>query len=222
MTITYHGHSCFKLKGARGTVVLDPYDDSIGFTLPSLSSDIVTVSHNHSDHNASSKIKGTTRSPKPFIISKPGEYEVGGISVFGIQTYHDDVQGTTRGTNIVYTVFIDNLKICHLGDLGHELTTQMIEDIGEVDVLLCPVGGAFTINAEQAVKTIRSLEPRIIIPMHYKTDKHNEQVYADLQGLETFLKEYGTEATPEKKMDITKQNLPEETELVLLMETAKE
>lgn len=222
MTITYHGHSCFKLKGSRGSLVMDPYGDYIGFSLPSLSGDVVTTSHDHPDHNQTSSIKGTARSDKPFVITKPGEYEVGGISVFGVKTYHDSVQGTERGSNTVFTVFMDNLKICHLGDLGHELTTDQIEAIGEIDILLCPVGGALTIDAEKAVKVIRSLEPSIVIPMHYKTDKLTAEAFKDLQPLENFLKEYGAEAIPEKKLDVTKQSLPEETELVLLMETFKE
>lgn len=222
MTITYHGHSCFKIKGARGTVVTDPYSAYIGFGMPTLSGDMVTVSHNHDDHNAYAEIKGTARTAKPFLINKPGEYEVGGISVFGIKTFHDGVQGTERGTNTVYKIFMDNLTVCHLGDLGHELTPDQIEDLGEIDVLLCPVGGHFTVNSEQAVKLIHSIEPSIVIPMHYRTDKHNSDVFADVQPLESFLKEYGAETTPQKKLDITKQNLPEETELVLLMETFKE
>lgn len=222
MIISYHGHSCFKLKGSRGTLVTDPYGEYVGFSMPTLSADIVTVSHDHPDHNAAHLIKGTARSDKPFIISKPGEYEVGGISVFGVKTYHDAVQGTERGINTTYTIFMDNLKICHLGDLGHELTADQVSDIGEIDILLCPVGGVFTINSELAIKTIRSLEPGIVIPMHFKTDKHNQDLFGELQNLEGFLKEYGAEVTPQKKLEVTKQNIPEETELVLLLETFKE
>ena len=146
MIITYHGHSCFKLKGKRGTVVTDPYDDAVGFSMPRLSADIVTVSHDHFDHNAAGKISGTARRDNPFVIAEPGEYEVGRISVFGTKTYHDSSKGAERGLNTVYTVLIDGMKICHLGDLGHELTADQLDAIGSIDILLCPVGGSFTIG----------------------------------------------------------------------------
>lgn len=218
MTITYHGHSSFKLRGRRGTVVTDPYEPAVGFSLPSLTADMITVSHNHFDHNAVGKVKGTARRERPFIIDKPGEYEVGGISVFGVPSFHDNSGGAERGSNTIFTILLDELRICHLGDLGHEVDAQLQEDIGSVDILFCPVGGVFTINPEQAVKVIRSLEPSIVIPMHYKTAAHDEKVFAEVAPVEQFLKEYGVEVTPVAKLDIEKTNLPEETEIVLLQQ----
>lgn len=218
MTITYHGHSSFKLKGRRGTVVTDPYEASVGFTLPVLSADIVTSSHDHPDHNAVAKVRGTSRREIPFIIEKPGEYELGGISVFGVNSYHDASKGAERGPNTIYTIYLDDLRICHLGDLGHELSAEQLEDIGSVDILLCPVGGIYTIDPALAVKTIRALEPSIIIPMHYKTEKHDPNQYGELKTVEEFLKVYGVEVTPVAKLDIEKINLPEETEVVVLVE----
>ena len=219
MTITYHGHSTFKIKGKRGTVVTDPYDNYIGLTLPNMSADIITVSHDHKDHNAIDSITGTARRSNPFIVTKAGEYEVGGISVFGVQTFHDANGGVERGTNQVFTLLVDGMRICHLGDLGHELTTQQLEEIGTVDVLLCPVGGTFTIDPDMAVKTIRAIEPGIVIPMHYKTDKHNSDIFGDLKTLEEFLKVYGVSPTPVPKLELaSKASLTEETELVVLSE----
>ncbi len=109
MQITYHGHSTFRYKGKNGMVVTDPYAGSVGFELGNLSADLVTVSHQHADHNAADKIKGTARRDKPFVITEAGEYEVGGISVFGVKTYHDANQGIERGSNIVFTTLIDEL-----------------------------------------------------------------------------------------------------------------
>jgi L-ascorbate metabolism protein UlaG (beta-lactamase superfamily) len=219
MTITYHGHSTFKIKGKIGTVVTDPFNDDIGLTLPKMSADIITVSHDHSDHNAVSTLTGTARRKNPFIVTDAGEYEVGGISVFGVQTFHDETEGSDRGHNIVFTTLVDGMRICHLGDLGHELTPDQLEEIGNIDILFCPVGGKYTINPELAVKTIRAIEPGIAIPMHYKTDKHNKDVFGELKTLEEFLKVYGVNPTPVAKLDVSgKGSIPEETELVVLGE----
>lgn len=217
MQITYHGHSCFKLKTNTGTVVTDPYDPYVGFSLPAMSADVVTVSHDHKDHNMIGGIKGTARRKTPFIITTPGEYEVQMISVFGVSSWHDASGGVERGQNTIFTIYLDGLRVCHLGDLGHMLKTQHIEAIGEIDILLCPVGGTYTITAEEATKIIHALEPAIAIPMHYKTDQHNTEVFADLTTVEHFLSVYGAEVTPQTKLDISAQKLPEETEIVTLL-----
>ncbi|MBP7700710.1 MBL fold metallo-hydrolase [Candidatus Woesebacteria bacterium] len=221
MILTYHGHSTFKIKGKKGTVIMDPFDDYIGMPLPRMSGDIVTVSHDHKDHNAIKKVSGTTRRENPFIVTRSGEYEVGGVSIFGVRTFHDADGGVQRGENIVYTSLVDGLRICHLGDLGHELSPEQIEEIGSVDILLCPVGGVYTIDPELAVKTIRAIEPGIAIPMHFKTNRHNADVFGDLKTLEDFLKVYGVSPEPKAKLDIdSKAGIPEETELVVLSEIA--
>lgn len=221
MILTYHGHSTFKIKGKKGTIVFDPFDEYIGMPLPRMSADIITVSHDHKDHNAVKKVSGTTKRENPFIVNKSGEYEVGGISIFGIKTFHDGNGGVERGENIVFTVFIDGLRICHLGDLGHQLSPEQIEEIGSVDILLCPVGGVYTIDPELAVKTIRAIEPGIVVPMHYKTDRHNKDVFGDVKSLEDFLKVYGLSPEAVAKIDIDdKLRIPEETELIVLSEIA--
>jgi len=216
MDIIYLGHSAFQLKGKKGTVVMDPFNASVGFSLPSVSADIVTVSHQHPDHNEIDKVTTSSRRQKPFIISQPGEYEVSGVSVFGVESYHDANKGVERGRNTIYTVMLDEVRVCHLGDLGHELTSELIEQIGAVDVVLCPVGGHFTIDASVAVKTIHQLEPAYAIPMHYKTADHDANVYGDLSDLSVFLKEYGMEPPAQAKLHVEKSTLPEETELVVL------
>jgi L-ascorbate metabolism protein UlaG (beta-lactamase superfamily) len=216
MEITYLGHSAFKLKGKNGTVVMDPFQGSVGFEMPNVSADIVTSSHDHADHNAVNKVKGTARRDKPFIITAPGEYEVGGISIFGVPTFHDDSNGTERGRNTVFVVYMDHMRVCHVGDLGHELTDQQISDIGSIDVLLVPVGGHFTIDAEKAVKLVTELDPFYVIPMHYQTDEHNMDVFSDLQTLKHFLDEYGVVKEPVKSLDVSVDKMPEETEVVVL------
>lgn len=218
MIITYHGHSTCKIRSAKATVVFDPHDASVGFPLPNISADIVTVSHDHADHANWGAIKPSSRRKKPFLITQPGEYEVGGVSVFGTQVFHDASQGSERGRNIVYTVLLDNMKICHLGDLGHELSTKQLDAIGVIDILFVPVGGIYTITAAQAVKVTRSLDPSIVIPIHYRTVEHDSQ-FAELDDVSVFLKEYGVEVTAVPKLDISRKQLPEETEVVVLSKT---
>lgn len=216
MEISYYGHSCFKIKGSAGTVVTDPYEPSVGFSLPTVSADLVTVSHQHSDHNAAKLINGTARRDRPFIIDQAGEYEVGGISVFGVSTFHDPNGGVERGRSIVFTILIDGIRVCHLGDLGHELTQEQLSEIGSVDVVIVPVGGTFTIDPALATKTIHMLEPAIAIPMHYKTPDHDQQVYGELATISDFLQAFGSETKPVAKLTLEASRLPEETELVVL------
>ena len=216
MIITYHGHSSYKLKGKGGAVVTDPFHSYVGFNFPNVSADVVTVSHDHKDHCQVSQISGTSRRKNPFVIDTPGEYEVGGISVFGVRTFHDESQGAERGPNTVFTVLLDDMRVCHLGDLGHELTAADMTKIGMVDILLCPVGGVFTIDPKAAVKIIKALEPSIVIPMHYKTASHDEKVFGEMSTVDEFLKEYGVEVHTEEKLNIDRHRLPDETEVVVL------
>ncbi len=216
MTITYLNHSSFKLKGKRGSLVTDPYHNNVGFEFPKTSADIVTVSHSHQDHNAVENVVGTARRKHPFIINQAGEYEVGGISVFGVSSYHDDAQGSLRGKNIIFTILIDHISVCHLGDLGHDLTPAQVEAIGSVDVLLIPVGGVYTIDAKLATKIIHTLKPAIAIPMHYRTSEHDEKTFGKLATLADFAKEYGAEPQILPKLELEKSRLPEETELIAL------
>lgn len=165
MKIKWLGHSCFKIKSLRGIrIVTDPFDDNVGYKIPAVEADIVTISHGHYDHNFVDCIKGDFE-----VVSKVGNFNSKDIPITGIHTYHDDEQGAKRGSNIVYTFNIDGIKLCHLGDLGHVLTPSQIQMIGKVDVLLIPVGGVYTINFEEALNVVQQLNPSIVIPMHYKT-----------------------------------------------------
>ena len=200
MEITYLGRSCFKIRGKQATVVTDPYSPDMGEIMGKPSADIVTVSHNHHDHNFTAGVGGNPR-----ILNRPGEYEAANVLVIGIPTYHDREKGTERGDNIIFVMEMEEVSICHLGDLGHPLTDAQVEEIGRVDVLMIPVGGVFTINGQQAAVIVRQLEPRVVLPMHYKTDLFS----ADLEPLDNFLHESSTrDLVPQAKLNVTKSNMP--------------
>ncbi len=208
MEITWYGHACFRLRDRGVTVVTDPYEPSIGYTLPRLRADIVTVSHDHADHNYVSGIKGG-----PKIIDGPGEYEVKGVFITGIATFHDRRKGVQRGRNTVFLFEFDSLTICHLGDLGHVPTRAQVETLSDVDILLIPVGGVSTIGATQAAEVISLLEPKIVIPMHYKT----KALTVKLASVNRFLQEMGLKKlAAQEGLKVTASTLPEETQIVLL------
>jgi L-ascorbate metabolism protein UlaG (beta-lactamase superfamily) len=208
MEITWLGYSCFRLKGKSATIINDPYPPALGNNLEKLTANIVTVSHQHPNHSNVQVVNG-----EPKLISRPGEYEIGGVLIIGVSTFHDAEGGAQLGKNTVFVVEIDDVTICHLGDLGHPLSSNQIEEIGNVDVLLVPVGGGATINASQAAAIVRSLEPKIVIPMHYKTPWLTQE----MDTAEKFLKEMGlTEVVPQPKISVTKSTFPLTTQVVVL------
>lgn len=211
MEITRLGHSCIKIKGKELTLLFDPYDESVGRSPVKESCDILLLSHHHSDHSTIDEV-----SDYQLLIEGPGEYEISGSFINGYSTFHDNKNGAERGPNTVYLVELDDLNVMHLGDLGHELKKETLEKIPNVDVLFIPVGGVYTIDAEVASKVISSLEPGIVIPMHYQDDKLN--LPQKLDKLEKFLDTMGVEKpTTEKRFKITrKTDVPEETEIVVL------
>jgi len=207
------GHSSFRIKGKSVTVVTDPFDPvMVGFPFPKhVSADIVTVTHSHRDHNNVSAVEGD-----PFVIQGPGEYEVKGVGVIGMSSYHDEQKGKERGRNILYRIEIDGVNLVHLGDLGTMLSHEEIEKLDGVDILFVPVGGTFTINEQEAQTLISELEPSIVIPMHYKTGKHNKE-FEEMASVQPFLKIIGKEdITPIPKLSITKDKLPSEMQIVVL------
>lgn len=212
MDIVFLGHSSFRIKGKNAAVITDPFESGkVGFKFPKVEADIVTVSHDHWDHNQSSLVQGS-----PKVVSGPGEYEIKGISIFGVPTYHDAKQGAERGKNTVYVITIDNVRVCHLGDLGHTLSEAQVGEIGEVDILLVPVGGTYTISAKEAAEVVSSLEPKVVIPMHYKTGELNQETFGKLSGVDEFIKELGIEPVKDAKFSLTYDKLPEEMQVVIL------
>lgn len=213
MQISYLGHSSFRLKTKSAQVITDPFSAEIGFKMPKVEADIVTISHGHFDHNCLDSVKG-----EPFVMSGAGEYEIKEVSVLGTTSFHDLKKGEERGENTIYTISAEELTVCHLGDLGHVLTSKKVEEIGEVDVLLIPVGGEFTIGPKRAVEVVRQLEPKLVVPMHYKTKRHDPKKFAKILPVDDFLKQIGVEYREEEKLVLTKASIEGEMEVIVLRE----
>ncbi len=214
MEIDWFGHACFRLRGREGTVITDPYSKEIGLSFPRPRGDVVTISHDHPGHHYSEGVKG-----EPRVVSGPGEYEIKSIFITGVPTAHDKRSGRDRGKNTVYTIEMDGLTICHLGDLGHVPTQPQAEAFGNVNILLVPVGGVSTINASEAAEIVSLLEPQVVIPMHFQLP----DLAFKLDPPAKFFKEMGVkapEAVPSFK--VTKDSLPQETQVVLLEPKQKE
>lgn len=215
MDIYWFGQACFKLKGKNASVVIDPYDpDFTGLKLlRDLSADITLVTHGHQDHNFTSVVTASSGA-EPIVFDKPGEYEVAGAVITGISSFHDNSAGSERGANTIFHLLFDNLDIVHLGDLGQsKLTEDQVAQIGQTDILLVPVGSVYTIDAKAASEIVSQLEPKIIIPMHYKIDG----LKFELEEVDGFLKEMGAEnVVVQPKLSITQEKLPEEPQVVVL------
>lgn len=210
MQITWHGQACFKIQGKEATIITDPFDGKkYGLKLPRLSGDIVTSSHDHDDHNNVKAVSG-----QPFIIDTPGEYETKNVFIWGIHSWHDNKEGADRGENIIFIFQIDDIKIAHLGDLGTNLNDEQFNQLEGVDILLIPVGGVYTINGQQAAEVVNKVEPRIVIPMHYKVPG----LKLKLDGVEKFCDELGIKTNgAEEKLKITKKELPVEDLQVIIL-----
>ena len=208
MEITWLGHSCFLIKGKEKTIITDPCHPDLGYHLGEPKADIVTLSHFHPGH---SYIEGVANDPKQ--IKSPGEYEIGGTCITGIASFHDNNKGEVRGKNTIYIIEMDDITLCHLGDLGHPLDSHLIEEIGDIGILFLPVGEVSTIPIDTAVEIVRQLEPPIVIPMHYKT----EVFTGNLSPVDTFLDKMRIrelEARP--KLSITSSSLPSSTQIIIL------
>ncbi|MDP4006989.1 MAG: MBL fold metallo-hydrolase [bacterium] len=217
MQIVWKGQACFQIGISKGKqdqvkILIDPFEDSLGLRLSPQEADIVLVTHSHFDHNNVKVVRGT-----PFVIDSPGEYEVKVVFVHGIATFHDDVQGKERGLNTVYTLSAECITLCHLGDFGQkELTPEQVEKIGQVHVLMIPVGGIYTVNGKEAGKIISQIEPNIIIPMHYALPGLKVKLAPVDEFLHAMGKK-GLEAVPKlslKEKDVSGER--EEAEIVVL------
>jgi len=213
--ITWAGQSCFQISVSNSRdhaadIVIDPYDDAMGLKLPNLSADILLVTHNHHDHNNIKDVKGT-----PFVIDGPGEYEVKEVFIQGIPSFHDDKEGKERGRNTIYVFEAEEMRFCHLGDLGQkQLTDEQLEKIDRVDVLMIPVGGKYTISSAEAQKVISQIEPKVVIPMHYALPKLKDE----LDDVAKFLKTMGKNSiVPQDKFTVKVTTLPKDgMEIVVL------
>lgn len=208
MKITWLGHAAFLLETEGIKIVTDPYDNSIGYGPITTPVDIAVVSHDHFDHNDVKRLKGN-----PETVQGSGTFNVKGITFTGIDTYHDDEQGTQRGDNVVFIIEAEGLRLCHAGDLGHTLSADQIQAIGRVDILLLPVGGTYTVDAAEATRVMDALNPRLVIPMHFKT----KVLDFPITGVDPFLEEKrNVRHQGSSQVEVTKDTLPKEREIVVL------
>jgi L-ascorbate metabolism protein UlaG (beta-lactamase superfamily) len=214
MEISWLGHSCFQLRGKSIVLITDPFTSQHGSLqgdasqLGKLNASIVTISHNHPGHNNVNGVGG-----HPRIVRGPGEYEINDVLITGVASYHDDKHGKEYGRNTIYVIHIDELAICHLGDLGHTLYEEQLEEVADADILFVPIGGEHSLNATQAAEVISQVEPRIVIPMHY----HSSAAKDVSSTLTKFCREMGIEAiNPQPKLTVTRNSLPIEMQVILL------
>lgn len=212
MEISYLGHSSFRIKTKEAVVVTDPFDPKkVGLKYSGVTADIVTISHDHFDHNAKDLVGDTKK-----VFDGPGEYELLGVSIIGIPTYHDEKKGDERGKNTIFIFEFEDLRVAHLGDLGHSLDEKTIEAIGEIDVLMLPVGGEYTIGPNEALEVLRAIEPNITIPMHYQVPSLDPGAFSKLKPVEEFLKLTGLSVETLPKLSMKSGEMGEEQKVILL------
>lgn len=209
MEIKYHGYSCFHLKGKNVDIVMDPFSADLGINMPTLKADIVTISHDHKNHACLDPFFD-----KPAVLDWPGEYEKNDTAIVGIDSFHNPKDGEDLGPNTIFIIHVDDLKITHLGDQGCKLTPEQLEQIGDTDILMIPVGGGRTLNAEKALEVVEQIDPRIVMPMHYDLPGINKE----LEPVEKFMTIMGAKDFEfQESYKIVKSNLPEDkTEIVVL------
>jgi L-ascorbate metabolism protein UlaG (beta-lactamase superfamily) len=208
MDIVWYGHSCFRIsERGQAAIITDPFGEDLGYEVPRLKADIVTVSHDAPGHNFLAAIKGYEH-----VISGPGEYEIGGVFILGIATFDQTQENPRR--NVVYVFDYNSLIVAHMGDLDHVPSQSMIDALGPVDIALIPVGGGKSLSSSQAAEVVSLLEPSIVVPMHYRTDVLQS---VDLDPVDRFLKEMGINTIQEETLlRVSAGSLPEQTQVVLL------
>lgn len=212
MIIEYLGHSCFKLTESTGTsIVCDPYSESmVGYAMPRVKADAVTVSHSHDDHN---NVKGVVG--KPIIIDRECSRDLDGVEINSIKSFHDSSRGKLRGENIIFKFRMDGIDVCHLGDLGEKCSSDLIENILPVNVLLIPVGGTYTIDAEMAKEYVDRIMPDFVIPMHYRT----RDCRLDIDKVDEFLKLFDEdmiEETDGNFVELSRTDMGDGTKIIVL------
>ncbi|MFZ2486910.1 MAG: MBL fold metallo-hydrolase [Anaerolineae bacterium] len=208
MDINWYGHACFRLKDRNLTIVCDPFDKGLGLPLPKLKADLVTISHDALGHSYTEGVKDWRK-----VLSGPGEYEVDSVFITGVASWHGKEGDKPAEANTVFVFEFPDVTVAHLGDLGHVLTEAQVEAMPDIDVLLIPVGGRHTLDAAMAAEVISIIEPRIVIPMHYRM----EGTAQHLDPLDRFLKQMGIPAPePVSTLRLTKAQLPEETQIIVM------
>jgi len=209
MKIKWLGHSSFLIESERGIkIITDPFDETLGYKLPRIKVNIVTVSHEHFDHNYVRGVKG-----RPVVFKGLVNRESHKMEFIGISSYHDSVYGSQRGQNTIFVIKAGGLNLCHLGDLGHLLNPEKLSEIGAVDILFVPVGGFYTIDSSQATQIVKDINPKIAIPMHYKT----EAIKFPIDPVEVFLSgKDNVQRLESSEFEITEDTLPKNTQVYVL------
>ena len=219
MEITYCGHSCFKLKGKDGMIIyIDPFkSEMVGTPLPKDVADVLVMTHQHEDHNQRDVITGPLKRESTFVIEHEGEYEIAGTQFSVLRTFHDKNNGADRGKNLIVSIMMEGLNIVNLGDLGHSLPDAQIEKLGNVDVLMIPVGGHYTIDGDDAMDLIKEIQPSYVIPMHFKTATSPAGLDV-LSTLEKFLEKnkFPLAGEPVHKVKIDQGSLPDDTQILVM------
>ena len=200
------------------TLLTDPFKpEYVGLPLVKDLADIVTISHSHDDHNAVEMVTGPVTRNSTFVIDKEGEYEIGGVEISAIRTYHDKVEGAERGKNLIIYVRMDGINMLHLGDLGHKLTEAQIEKIGSVDVVMVNVGGVMSLETDEIMDLMKDLQPLYIVPMHYKMDGMTEP-FAKMHTLQEFLdkNKFVVTGEPVHKIKLDPESLPDDTQVLIM------
>lgn len=208
--ISWYGQSCFLIETPKKKILTDPFYEQMGYPMPNIAAEIVTVSHQHRDHNAVNTVPG-----EPKVIQAAGVNTIDDISIVGIKSFHDKTNGSQRGENIIFVIQANGLRVCHLGDLGHLLDKPTLDQIGKVDVLLIPVGGYYTIDAGEAKEVVAQINPTYVVPMHYKTDFINAPIFP----VDEFLKLYPN-YSKQKQLEISTGKLPDMRPQVILLDLA--
>lgn len=212
MEIVYFGHACFRIKSLGTKLLIDPFDPKmVGIKMPYEEVDGVLISHSHRDHSYVDVARGYRK-----VVEGPGEYEIGGVSVFGFPSYHDDKGGKDRGENIIYLIEAEGIRILHLGDLGHTLSEKEIESVGNVNILMLPVGDKYSLGPKEASKIVADIEPQIIIPMHYFFEGINQDYFAGLLPVDDFLNEIDLPIEKTSKLSLKLADLTDDQKVVLL------
>ena len=210
MKVHWYGQACFLFEGQGVRLVTDPPVGDVGYTLPESEVDLATVSHDHFDHNNVNALRGA-----PAVINTPGVHDVKGLRVEGFPTFHDETGGTQRGKNLLFAWEMDGVRVCHLGDLGHVLDAKTLQGLGRIDLLLAPVGGFYTIDAGGAKQVVDQINPRLVIPMHYKTPALSPSL--PIAAADDFLKYYPPgQVRREQMLQVEGANLPSSLEIVVL------
>ncbi|NLO21939.1 MAG: MBL fold metallo-hydrolase [Syntrophomonadaceae bacterium] len=206
MQMFWLGHASFFVESGGKKLITDPFDEKLGYPVWEAEVDVATVSHDHWDHCAVDRLKGS-----PIKLQATGEFNVAGFKISGFATYHDQSEGKERGSNIIFKIETEGITLLHLGDLGHQLSPEQYTALGKIDLLMIPVGGVYTVDAREAYDIVQAIKPRIVIPMHY----HTPHLCFELAPVEEFTCQF-EQVIKQPYLKINADNLPETMEIIIL------